>query len=129
MGDIHITGIDISTDSGTSTGSSTTAILSDDTATTTGTLHYGNITDLGYPNDYGGLDTEEEVSEEVQEKINKIGTPGKRNIDDLLNSFKVVADSKKGAPLEDLDDGTWMNEVMNMKEDPLSPRRILRTDS
>jgi len=76
-----------------------------------------NSTDLGYPNDYDGLDKEEEISEEVQEKINKIGTPGKRNIDDLLNSFKVVEDSKKGAPLEELDDGTWMDKVMNMTEE------------
>lgn len=60
----------------------------------------------------------EEISEEVQEKINKIGTPGKRNIDDLLKSFKVVADSKKGTPLEELDDQTWMDEVMTMKEEP-----------
>jgi hypothetical protein len=112
MGDTdEITDMDysISTDSGTSTTTIIHGGTSGGSTTTRGDLHYVDEPDLG---------DEEEISEEVQAKINKLGTPGKRNIDDLLKSFKVVADSKKGAPLEELDDQTWMDEVMNIKEEP-----------
>mgnify|MGYP000981541983 CR=1 FL=1 len=120
-GDMHITGIDSSTASGTSTGHSTVTMSSGSSSytTTDATLRFytdehGNLVDSDGINMVGPdlIDDEEEVSEEVQEKINKLGTPGKRNIDDLLNSFKVVADSKKGAPLEELDDQGWIDDVL-----------------
>lgn len=122
MGDIdelgfnntHTTGTDSITGPIISSGDITFTTTTTDT--TGGGLHFydpdGNIVTSGEEI------VEEKISEEVQEKINKIGTPGKRNIDDILKSFKVVADSKKGTPLEELDDQTWMDEVMNMKEEP-----------
>ena len=127
FGVMHTTGIDSSTNSGTSAGNSITNISASSSiidsvsgwgtrtvSSSDATLHYYDEAGQIIINPSDEIELEEELSEEVKEKIDKIGTPGKRNIDDLLSSFKVVTDSKKGAPLEELDDKSWMDEIMNM---------------
>jgi hypothetical protein len=55
---------------------------------------------------------EDEEDKEVQKKLEKIGTPGNRNIEDLLASFKV--NKKEKGEIKDVDqleDNSWDYDV------------------
>ena len=51
--------------------------------------------------------------------MDKIGTPGKRTVNDLLEAFKVIKNpAMKKSTVEQLEDASWIEEVMDMEEEP-----------
>lgn len=64
-------------------------------------------------------EVEEEISEEAQKVIDKIGVPGKRNINDLIAAFKVdKANPSRISHVEQLEDETWSDKAFEAKDEP-----------
>lgn len=63
----------------------------------------------------------EEISEETQKEIDKIGTPGKRTIHDLIAAFKVDKENpSKISHVEQLEDESWATKTWADDDEPLS---------
>ena len=79
------------------------------------TSGYGNI---ALSNDAIEIVDENEIEvidEETQKEIDKIGTPGKRNIEDLLKSFKVEKNPElKKSAAEQLSDSSWLTDTFTL---------------
>ena len=84
---------------------------------TTATFNFSDIYGINPYNEE--MKSVKEIDENTQKEIDKIGKPGKRNLDDLLASFKVIKDPKnKLSAIEQLEDESWIADAFDAFVEP-----------